>query len=44
MAKIKHATKFDDLPTPPMLAVMDEIENETQTDRTVAIIGQPTLI
>jgi hypothetical protein len=39
MAKIKHAKKFDDLPTPRHTAVMDEIENEKQTDRAVAIIG-----
>lgn len=39
MAKIKHAKKFDDLPTPRHTAVMDEIEIEKQTDRGVAIIG-----
>lgn len=39
MAKIKHAKKFDDLPTPRHSAVIDEIENEKQTDRAVAIIG-----
>jgi len=37
--KIKHAKTFDDLPTPRHTAVMDEIENEKQTDRAVAIIG-----
>jgi hypothetical protein len=39
MAKIKHARKFGDLPTPRHTAVMDEIENEKQTDRAVAVIG-----
>jgi hypothetical protein len=36
---IKHAKKFDDLPIPRHTAVMDEIENDKQTDRSVAIVG-----
>jgi hypothetical protein len=39
MAKIKQARKFEELPPPRHTAVMNDIENETQTDRAVAIIG-----
>jgi DNA-binding MltR family transcriptional regulator len=39
MKSIKHAKKFYDLPTPRHTAVMEEIENEKQADRAVAIVG-----
>jgi hypothetical protein len=39
IARIKHARQFADLPTPRHSAVIDEITNEAQSDRAVAIIG-----
>lgn len=39
MAKIKFARTFDLLPTPRLVVMMDQLEDEKQTDRAVAIVG-----
>jgi DNA-binding MltR family transcriptional regulator len=40
MAKINNPKKFDELPTSRRhVAIMEDIENQNQTDRAVAIIG-----